>query len=441
MRGGPTVGADRTERERGTKMTIQVVTPARAWPVSGRTNRRLAIVVVMSLVHLLAVFVDPPHALGGFDEVAVLGFDEGSGSVAFDSSGNGNDAALLGGAAYTPATADGSPFALVLDGSDDYADLGTLDVDGSGLSLVAWFNADTFGGGSRDPRIISKASGTAAKSHIFMLSPIAVGSDTRLRARVRTGGSTTTLIASTGSLSTGTWHHAALTYDGSQLRLYLDGVEVGARALSGPVDTDPSMGVAIGAQPPGAGPRFFAGAIDDARILKRALAATEVSQLANPGVQGSPSAADDLYQVAPDQTLQVAAPGVLLNDSDPDSDPITAVLETDVTAGSLSLQPDGSFAYTPDAGFTGTDSFAYRAADADGTSDPATVTIAVGDFTAEADFATHLAFDEGSGSVVFDSRFRRPWRPFHSCRGPGRRWSPGPARDHPGRRAGELVPK
>ena len=160
---------------------------------------------------------------------------------------------------------------------DDRIDLGVLDALGSGLTLAAWFNADSFPGPSRDPRLISKASGTAANDHVFMLSTIAVGSVTRLRARVRVGGSMTTLIATSGDLVPGVWRHGAVTYDGVTLRLYLDGVEVGSKPLSGPVDVDPSLPVAVGAQPPGAGPRFFDGLLDDVRIVQRALSADELA--------------------------------------------------------------------------------------------------------------------------------------------------------------------
>ncbi|HEV7222056.1 MAG TPA: ELWxxDGT repeat protein [Pirellulales bacterium] len=62
-------------------------------------------------------------------------------------------------------------------------------------------------------------------------------------------------------------------------------------------------------------------------------------------------------------TLTVAAPGVLAGDSDPDGDPITAVLVSGPANGSLSLHADGSFTYTPNAAFRGRDSFTYQATD------------------------------------------------------------------------------
>ena len=69
--------------------------------------------------------------------------------------------------------------------------------------------------------------------------------------------------------------------------------------------------------------------------------------------------------------------GVLSNDYDPDGDPITAVLDTNVGHGFLALAADGSFTYTPDAGYSGTDTFTYYATDGTNDSALATVTIVV----------------------------------------------------------------
>ncbi len=77
-------------------------------------------------------------------------------------------------------------------------------------------------------------------------------------------------------------------------------------------------------------------------------------------VNDPPVAGDDEYSVTEAGGLVVAAPGVLANDSDVDTDNFLYVtLLTDVTHGTLTLYQDGSFAYIPDEGFTGDDSFTY----------------------------------------------------------------------------------
>ena len=86
-------------------------------------------------------------------------------------------------------------------------------------------------------------------------------------------------------------------------------------------------------------------------------------------VNDAPIAADDAYSTSPrTRALTVAAPGVLANDTDVDGDPLTAVLVTGPSHGTLTLNANGSFTYTPDANFNGTDSFTYRANDGTPTS-------------------------------------------------------------------------
>src|SRR4029453_14093997 len=71
----------------------------------------------------------------------------------------------------------------------------------------------------------------------------------------------------------------------------------------------------------------------------------------------APTAAGDASTPAEDTTVPEAAPGVLGNDSDPDGDPLTAVVGSGPSHGTLTLNANGSFSYTPGGGFTGRDSF------------------------------------------------------------------------------------
>ena len=91
----------------------------------------------------------------------------------------------------------------------------------------------------------------------------------------------------------------------------------------------------------------------------------------------SPLALNDGYWVYSGTTMTPAAPGVLTNDRDAENDPLTAVLKVGPTHGALTLNANGSFAYTPAAGFLGLDSFTYEATDGTTKSLPATVTIEV----------------------------------------------------------------
>ncbi len=96
------------------------------------------------------------------------------------------------------------------------------------------------------------------------------------------------------------------------------------------------------------------------------------------GGNNNPVANNDSYSTGQDTVLNIAAPGVLGNDTDADGDPLTAVQLSSAANGAATLAADGSLLYTPNAGFTGDDSFSYEAHDNNGgVSAAATVTITV----------------------------------------------------------------
>jgi hypothetical protein len=90
-----------------------------------------------------------------------------------------------------------------------------------------------------------------------------------------------------------------------------------------------------------------------------------------------PVANNNTYSATENQSLFVAAPGVLGNATDAEHELLSAVLVQNVTHGSLNLDTDGHFTYTPNTGFVGTDSFTYQTQDAGGVSNVATATINV----------------------------------------------------------------
>ncbi len=143
-----------------------------------------------------------------------------------------------------------------------------------------------------------------------------------------------------------TWHHETVAIDGSYL---VDNFQIRFRGKANRSNED--------------------GNVDNVQLV-----ATPTGPPNQP-----PVATGEQYDVVEDNTLNVDAPGVLLNDTDPDEgDTITAVLLTGPShAQSFQLDADGSFTYDPEANFHGTDSFTYRAFDGIAYSDPATVTIDV----------------------------------------------------------------
>jgi len=205
--------------------------------------------------------------------------DSSSGSVAYDSTGS-QPGTLVDGPVWQPA-AGRIQGALEFDGVDDFVSLGTMDIPaGTGLTISLWMKADDFD--VPDARLISKSTGLLAADHYWMVSTI---NSTALRFRLKAGGATTTLATTTGKIGPGKWYHVAVTYDGANMRIYKDGVEVASTAKTGTPDVNASVGAAIGNQPAGAGSAPFDGLIDDVRIYNRALTPVEISAMAgNPQI-------------------------------------------------------------------------------------------------------------------------------------------------------------
>lgn len=91
----------------------------------------------------------------------------------------------------------------------------------------------------------------------------------------------------------------------------------------------------------------------------------------------APQAAADAYSGTEDTLLTVPQPGVLVNDSDLNQTSLSAVLVSDVSHGTLTLNPNGSFTYLPAENWFGVDHFTYRASDGSLESGSATVTLTI----------------------------------------------------------------
>ncbi len=182
-------------------------------------------------------------------------------------------------------------------------------------------------------------------------------------------------------LNDGQIHQATFLRSGSTMYLYVDGVESSqvSDVSSSPRD---AIDLVFGVLQTGQNP--LTGDLADIRVYDGALDATEVSGLYQEIVayynNTAPIAQNDSYSLdeGPPFDLFPVSPaeGVLQNDTDAESDPMTAVLISGTTHGTVTLQPDGSFVYSPPSDFFGTDSFTYAARDPQ-QSNVATVTLNV----------------------------------------------------------------
>ena len=234
-------------------------------------------------------------------------------------------------------------------------------------------------------------------------------------------------IIGTTAVTSNVWHHVAVTYDGTW-KLYLDGNPDGTLVVNEPPRNDSIQHSGIGSamNSTGVAAGFFAGVIDEIRIWNVArtqnqLQANKTAELTSGtglvgrwgmneasgtavgnsvagGVNGTalppadpptwvvgfdpppnnvPVAVANSFNTPQDTQLVQAAPGVLANDTDADSNPLTAVLNADVAHGTLALNANGGFTYTPTAGYSGPDSFTYHANDGIDDSNVVTVSLTV----------------------------------------------------------------
>jgi hypothetical protein len=219
---------------------------------------------------------EEPVVSGASGLLAHWPLNEGSGGTANNAAG-GSSATLQGGATWTQGR-DGA--AVSLDGSTSYLSVPSVPVSGSSLTIATWVKNTSLPAGI-DQRIVSKSTGTAEQAHDWMLSLTGTTGGQRLRFRLKTGTTTSTLIASSGVISQNTWYHAAATYDGTRMRLYLDGVEIGSVAKAGAISSTAAAPINIGRSPDGS--NYLHGAVDDLRVYSRALSQQEIAGLIEGG--------------------------------------------------------------------------------------------------------------------------------------------------------------
>jgi hypothetical protein len=187
-----------------------------------------------------------------------------------DSSGNGNNGTANGGPTFVAAGKLGA--SLKLDGTDDYVDCGaaeSLNITDQ-ITLSAWIkpgnfaNAayQTFVGKGDHAYCIQQTNGNVIQFYIY------------------SGAWYTANSAAVTSTMNAAWHHVAGTYDGTQLKLFVDGVMVGSSLRTGTIATA-THAVNIGRNSENS-TRFFPGEIDEVRIYRGPLSTPEIKALANP---------------------------------------------------------------------------------------------------------------------------------------------------------------
>ncbi|MGB2717015.1 MAG: LamG-like jellyroll fold domain-containing protein [Vicinamibacterales bacterium] len=185
---------------------------------------------------------------------AAYGFEDGTGSLLTDSSGNGRHGTVAG------ASWVQGKYGLALEfNGDDLVTIGNLDLTGS-FTVMAWMQTRS---------LYTNTCGSIVMKAYDYGFEICGGI---LKARVGTGGSFAASVSdSLTNVDLSVWKHVAMTYDGSVLRMYIDGSLVGQAAGSHVSGTTPLL---FGRW--SSNVEFWNGLIDEVRIYDRVLSGSEI---------------------------------------------------------------------------------------------------------------------------------------------------------------------
>ncbi len=192
-------------------------------------------------------------------------FDEGSGGIAYDRSGNENNGTLNGNPQWVARKTGG---ALAFDGKDDYVDCSndaSLDITDK-VTIAVWVKTNDAGNRQYNPYITKGDHSYAIKHHISNSIEFCIFDRDWHIVHFPVDGSFNNV-----------WHHLAGTYDGTNLKLYIDGTLEVTTAYTGSI-ANSVFSVNIGRNTQETG-RFYKGAIDDVRIYNRALTQDEIAAI------------------------------------------------------------------------------------------------------------------------------------------------------------------
>ena len=323
-------------------------------------NRIRRVVPTLALAGALLAMVLSGAAGAASPPVGDWRMNEGSGTVLVDSSASGNNGTILGNPTWV-AGQHGQ--AIRFDGTGDYAtvpDNASLDISAA-ITMAAWVKPEK----AATQNLIKKATNGGTNGYELSLSLDGSAqrcscASTRRRAATRTGSTRRPSYPSNGT----TWMHVAATYDGTTIRLYVNGVQEGGN-LAGPASiATNNLALGIGAQPDGRS--TAAGAMDDVLLYNTALTASEIAALADVTPGNTPPTLNPVGNKSAQVGTQLAFTATA---SDPDAGDDADVLarqrqRRSVPAGA-SITSGGSFTWTPTAGQVGIATFDVCVSDGD----------------------------------------------------------------------------
>lgn len=219
-------------------------------------------------------------AVGGNEPIAHWKFDEGAGTIAYDSAGD-NDGIVYG-AQWTTGQING---ALEFDGVDDYVEVDSPEGLNFGSStdftFAAWIKAREIQ--PKDPMIFGRRNPDPHNGYLFFINSYYDG---KLAVQLN-DGTWTNYLATSGDLRDDTWHHVVATGDRSgYLTFYVDASQKGQHDISTKGNIDSTRNVFIGWEEQNPAVTYFNGTIDDVRMYNRALSAEEIEEIYEEGTGG-----------------------------------------------------------------------------------------------------------------------------------------------------------
>lgn len=155
---------------------------------------------------------------------------------------------------------------------DDHVDFGQWDVSGDTMSISLWVNLNS---NSTDGRLIMKGVGIGGSDHYWGMAMN--GGNERPQFRIFASAAMSLVEAST-VFTFGVWYHVVGTYDGTTMRIYVNGVEENSVGKTGDVRTG-AVDIWSGDQPGDPGSRQVDGKLEDVRVYDRVLTPGEISTM------------------------------------------------------------------------------------------------------------------------------------------------------------------
>lgn len=247
-----------------------------------------ALLVLFSGIAVVPAAAGSPAATGSDDPAVYLDFNEGSGTLALDSSGHGNSGSLAG---ITRIAGGGCGGAILFDGNGSYATIpySSTNHPRDAITVSAWFYVESFA-----PQTLI----STFRDGGYMLG-FGDGNDLWWIVETERSGIVSVPVQHEG-ITPRQWHHVTGTYDGKTAKIYLDGSLRNVVNASGPIhyayDNYVTLGTDAGTSdsPDTLCPQFLRGGLDEIRIYDTA--------------RGYSAIMDDRFRCSAEPTFQMPGP-------------------------------------------------------------------------------------------------------------------------------------